>query len=158
VFFNRPPRTTERQAIMDELVDLHPDERLVRLEAAVAEGRLSGEEREQVVRIFDRLENLRIMMVPSVMKWPEEQLIGAMPPWAVSDVEVKLPATYDATELIGIPIETGGRSSKNEAAVVGARQLARKTAGRKPVRAARRRSKLRLSGRPVASRQPVRPH
>ena len=106
MLFNRPSRDRDmrRQAIIDELGDLDPGDRSVRLDRAVAEGDVRPDDKDLLLRIAGRLDNLRIMIVPSAFHWPQNELIGVGSTGDTSRT-IKLPATSNATDPVAIPIE-----------------------------------------------------
>jgi hypothetical protein len=64
VFWNRAAREARRQKVLDELIELAPEDRQQRMNQAVAEGDVRAGEVEQALRLVGRLEALRIMTIP----------------------------------------------------------------------------------------------
>jgi hypothetical protein len=61
VFWTRPSREARRQKVLDELLELSPDERPARLEGAVAAGDIRADEVHAVLALVKRLDALSVM-------------------------------------------------------------------------------------------------
>jgi hypothetical protein len=159
VFWNRAAREARRQQVLDELIDLNPEERRLRMDRAVAEGDVRAGEVEQALRIVARLDALRVMRIPGARD--EAPPMGAQteaPPGPLSLEAVTKPsrsarrrvAIEVASELIDVPVR-GVRASRRS------RAIAREAAVRKAVRAiggSPRRRRLRLAAS-VQARTPA---
>jgi hypothetical protein len=64
VFWNRAAQEARRQKVLDELIELTPDERRLRMDRAVTEGDIRPEEVAQALRLVERLDALRAMAIP----------------------------------------------------------------------------------------------
>jgi hypothetical protein len=64
VFWNRAAREARRQKVLEDLIDLTPEERLLRMDRAVADGDVRAEEVDQAIRLVGRLDALRVMTIP----------------------------------------------------------------------------------------------
>ena len=61
MFWTRPSREARRQKVLDELLELSPDERPARLEGAVAAGDIRADEVHAVLALVKRLDALSVM-------------------------------------------------------------------------------------------------
>ena len=87
MFRKRPSRPARRQQVMEELIDLDPLERRIRLNRAVADGDVRADEMEVLLRTVGRLDDLRVMAIPTAYRrWPAEELIGV--PVGMADDEL----------------------------------------------------------------------
>ena len=75
MLWSRPRRDARRQKVLDELLELEPEERPARLEAAVAAGDVRADEVDSALRLVHRLEALEVMTVP-----PSGRLPGGIVP------------------------------------------------------------------------------
>lgn len=66
MFWNRSAREARRKKILDDLIELTPEERRLRMDQAVAEGDLPAGEVDQALRIVSRLDALRVQRVSVV--------------------------------------------------------------------------------------------
>jgi hypothetical protein len=64
MFWKKTEREARRQRVLDELMELEPEGRRRRLDAAVAEGDVKQGEVEQALRLVERLDALRVMNIP----------------------------------------------------------------------------------------------
>lgn len=64
MFWNRAAREARRQKVLEDLIDLTPEERLLRMDRAVADGDVRAEEVDQAIRLVGRLDALRVMTIP----------------------------------------------------------------------------------------------
>lgn len=64
MFWNRAAREARRQKVLEDLIDLTLEERLVRMDRAVADGDVRAEEVDQAIRLVGRLDALRVMTIP----------------------------------------------------------------------------------------------
>lgn len=64
MFWNRAAREARRQKVLDDLIELNPEERRLRMDQAVAEGDVRASEVEQALRLVTRLDALRVMTIP----------------------------------------------------------------------------------------------
>lgn len=64
MFWNRAAQEARRQKVLDELIELTPDERRLRMDRAVTEGDIRPEEVAQALRLVERLDALRAMAIP----------------------------------------------------------------------------------------------
>ena len=64
MFWNRVAREARRQKVLEDLIDLTPEERLQRMDRAVADGDVRAEEVDQAIRLVGRLDALRVMTIP----------------------------------------------------------------------------------------------
>jgi hypothetical protein len=150
VFWNRAAREARRQQVLDDLIDLNPEERRLRMDRAVAEGDVRAGEVEQALRIVARLDALRVMRIPGARdEAPSIAATTEAPPAPVSLEAVTKPsrsagrrvAVEVASEVIDIPVSGAGASPRSRA-------IAREAALRKAVRAiggSPRRRRLRLA-------------
>jgi hypothetical protein len=65
MFWNRVRREARRQKVLDELLELDPNDRRARLEAAVAAGDVRADEVDSALQMVHRLDNLRGMTLPT---------------------------------------------------------------------------------------------
>jgi hypothetical protein len=159
VFWNRAAREARRQKVLDDLIELNPEERRLRMDRAVAEGDVRAGEVEEALRVVARLDALRVMTIPGARD--EAPSIGATtegPHESVSVEAVKKPskrarrqvAIEVKPELIDVPVREVGAWRRNRA-------IAREAAVRKAVRAiggSPRRRRLRLTAS-VQARTPA---
>jgi len=64
VFWNRAAREARRQKVLEDLIDLTPEERLLRMDRAVADGDVRADEVDQAIRLVGRIDALRVMTIP----------------------------------------------------------------------------------------------
>ena len=136
--------------MLDDLIDLNPEERRLRMDRAVAEGDVRAGEVEQALRIVARLDALRVMRIPGVRdEAPSINATTQAPPEPLALEAVTKPAPSAsrrvaievAPESIDIPLPGGGSTRRGRA-------IARQAAIRKAVRAigvSPRRRRLRLA-------------
>jgi hypothetical protein len=129
VFWKRVSRQVRRQKVMDELTDLDPTERRIRLNRAVADGDIRGDEMDVLLRTVGRLDELKVMAIPSRFnRWPAEELIGA----SVTEMHLAVPAARARARsrvAIDVAPEPQIRSSRPGLRVA----AARKVVARRPV-------------------------
>ncbi len=65
MFWNKTARNSRRQQVLDELIDVPPEDRRIHLYRAVAEGDVRAREVEQALRLVSRLDSLRQMEIPT---------------------------------------------------------------------------------------------
>lgn len=70
MFWTRSRREVRRQQVLDELLELQPEDRPARLEAAVAVGDVRADEVDSALRMVHRLDQLRVMKVPPSARFP----------------------------------------------------------------------------------------
>jgi hypothetical protein len=77
VFWKKTSRLDRRQQVMEDLIDLDPLERRIRMNKAVADGDIRADEMESLLRTAGRLDDLRVMSVPTALNSrPSSELIG----------------------------------------------------------------------------------
>lgn len=64
MFWNRAAREARRQKVLEDLIDLTPEERRLRMDRAVADGDVRADEVDQAIRLVGRLDALRVMSIP----------------------------------------------------------------------------------------------
>lgn len=150
MFWNRAAREARRQQVLDDLIDLNPEERRLRMDRAVAEGDVRAGEVEQALRIVARLDALRVMRIPGVRdETPSVNATTQASPEPLALQAVTKPAPSASRrvaievvpESIDIPVSGAGASPRSRA-------IAREAALRKAVRAiggSPRRRRLRLA-------------
>jgi hypothetical protein len=75
VFWTRGRREERRQKVLDELLELDPEERRQRLNLAVAAGDMRADEVDGALQLVQRLDALRVMSIP-----PNGRTAGEIPP------------------------------------------------------------------------------
>lgn len=65
MFWSKTGREQRRQNVLDELLEIEPENRRSRLEEAVAAGDVRAAEVDQALRLVERLDALRVMSIPA---------------------------------------------------------------------------------------------
>ena len=150
MFWNRAAREARRQKVLDELIELTPQERRSRMDQAVVEGDVRAGEVEQVLRLVGRLDALRVMTIPGARNAaPATGVTTDGPPEPVSvEAVAKPPSGADSR----VPVEVGAESVEVPVSQAGAsrqgRAIGREASVRKAGRAiggSPRRRRLRLA-------------
>jgi hypothetical protein len=156
VFWNRAAQEARRQKVLDELIELTPDERRLRMDRAVTEGDIRPEEVAQALRVVDRLDALRAMAIPGprseaapVVANAEETVEPepAKPAAQLSRHARRRAGVKDSAEVVGGPVRKSSTRRGNRA-------IAREAAGQTTIRVAGgspRRRRLRLAASASAS-------
>jgi hypothetical protein len=77
VFWKKTSRLDRRQQVMEDLIDLDLLERRIRMNKAVADGDIRADEMETLLRTASRLDDLRVMPIPTALSSrPSAELIG----------------------------------------------------------------------------------
>jgi hypothetical protein len=79
VFWSRGAREARRQKVLDELMELDPADRRLRLQHAVVAGDVRSGEVDQALRLVARLDALRVMTLPLTDGMPHRSIVGSAP-------------------------------------------------------------------------------
>jgi hypothetical protein len=161
----RPERQERRQRVLDELTELDPEQWPERVDRAIAVGEVPIAERDFVLRVAGQVEKLRVMIVPSPIRWPETELIGVTPRTFASEM-IGRSNGGPTGESVAIEIEPEGVDPALLAVFAGEPWPSiawlrpeipnAGSQARLGSREALRARKLKQSGRPGPSRRPVR--
>lgn len=160
MFWNRAAREARRQKVLDDLIDLDPEERRLRINQAVAEGDVRAGEVEEALKLVSRLNSLRVMTIPGARDAAPSTAStteGAPENGPVETVAMPLQRGHGrvAIEVAPGPIDVPGRGT---GASRQTRAIAREAAVHKAVRAiggSPRRRRLRLAASVRARTQGV---
>lgn len=93
MLWSRSRREERRQKVLDELLELDPEERPGRLEIAVATGDVRADEVDEALRLVHRLDELRVMTIP-----PSSRLPGGIVPI------IEYPVPEQKLDVTSIPV------------------------------------------------------
>lgn len=124
MFWSRSGREARRRKVLDELLELDPQDRPGRLESAVASGDVRAEEVQDALQLVGRLDALRVLTLPS------QGLKTALP----GAVRIHpAPAAGDDTSSESIAAEPAGSETTVEAVPEARARRRRRSRGRATV-------------------------
>ncbi|MGD0018179.1 MAG: hypothetical protein ABSD62_02910 [Candidatus Limnocylindrales bacterium] len=150
MFWNRAAREARRGKVLDDLIELTPEERRLRMDLAVAEGDVRAGEVEQALRLISRLDALRVMTIPGTREAAPSIGAKADEPTGLAPLEAVNEPPKRARRRVAIDVTPEPLGARVPEAVLPRRNrsIAREVAVRKASRAiggSPRRRRLRLA-------------
>ena len=154
MLWNRAAREARRRKVLDDLIELSPEDRRLRMDQAVAEGDVQAGEVEQALLLISRLDALRVMTVPGTRQAASSIAAEANEPAGLARLEPVSKPSKRARRRVAIQVSEPVEARAPEAA--GSRRnrsTAQEAAVRKASRAiggSPRRRRLRLEASALA--------